>query len=210
MADKEHVKYEELKYLGFVEATGLLAKVCVVRVYEVGKDWSGPTWRQRIDDIECKIKDALAPLYNLIKGNEHHILLFFDQKLDVCICTVRKHAPHVFKSLLDKTVDVAKKVPDFLVDVSAEVHRVGVIDTAKSYFNKVEPVAEEYIHLVWKQFLKLPYSLTIVHVATPPALYAGDKVNKVLCCLKERHVPLVGYVPLLPLKRIETIIKKEA
>ncbi|MCO5575424.1 hypothetical protein L7F22_029225 [Adiantum nelumboides] len=210
MAHKEHAKYEELKYLGFVEAVGTLAKVCVVRVYEVGKDWSGPHWRHRLSDIECKIKDAVAPLFKVIKENEHHVLLFVDQKLDVCVCTVRKHAPHVFKSLIDKTVDVAKKVPDFLVDISAEVHRVGMVDTAKTYFNKAEPVAEEYVHLAWKQFLKLPYSLTLVHVAAPPALKVGEKLNQVLCSLKEHHVPLVEHFPLLPLKRIETVIKKEA
>ncbi|KAH7366060.1 hypothetical protein KP509_18G061400 [Ceratopteris richardii] len=209
MADSVHGGYEELKYLGFVEATGSLAKTCVVRVYAIAKEWSG-SWRPRIHEIECKVTEALSPLCNLIKGNEHHILLFIDRKLDVFVCTVRKHAPHLLKGCLDKSVDVAKKVPDYIIEVSAEIHRVGFIEASKGCFNKAEPIVEEYLHFAWKQFLKLPFSLTVVHIVTPPALCAGDKVNKLLCTLKDHHFPLAGYLPLLPIKRIESIIKKEA
>lgn len=131
-------------------------------------------------------------------------------QLDVVVCSVRKHAPHALKTGCDYTVEAAKKVPDFVVEVAAEVHRVGVVDTIRGYFNKYEPLAEEWLHYSYKQFLKLPYSVTIVHIASPPALFAGSKVNQLLSSLKEHNIPCADYVPLLPLKRIESVIKKDA
>eukprot|EP00250_Pteridium_aquilinum_P007095 c16889_g1_i1 orf=395-1039(-) len=199
---------EELKYLGFVEAVHGVLIVAVVRVYEVAKEWSG-SWRSGINELELKVRNAIAPFFYLIEGKEHQILLFFDHKLDVVVCAVQKYAPHVLKDCCGKVVDVAKKVPDFAVEFASEVHRVGVIDTTRGYFNKFEPLAEEWMHLAWKQYLKLPFSLTLVHVASPPAFFVGEKLNQLLSHLKAHKLPLVEYVPLLPLKRIETILKKE-
>ena len=83
-----HPQVEEekalLKYLGFVEATAGIVRVCVVHVYAVAKDWSG-VWRPYIQDLEKRVRDTVGPLYSLVHGKEHDILLFFDHKVYILL-----------------------------------------------------------------------------------------------------------------------------
>ena len=66
--------------MGFVEGTAGVVTVCVVHVYAVAKDWSG-AWRPYIEDLEKRVRDTVGPLYHLVHGKEHDILLFFDHKV---------------------------------------------------------------------------------------------------------------------------------
>lgn len=91
----------------------------------------------------------------------------------------------------------------------ADVKDQGVFETAKSYYDKYEPVAEDLSIKAFQTLLTVPFAHQVVSLVAPAALFGADKLNAVVFTLKEHHVPLAEYIPVLPVEKIHEVIRKE-
>lgn len=195
-----------LKYLGFVEVVVDTATKYVANVYEFAKDSSGPL-KPGVDSVENTVRTVVGPVYQKIEGKPYEILLFVDKKVDSAVGALEGAVPQSIKDKSHQAYGVARQVPDAAKAVVSDLQTNGFVGTAKSYYATYEPVAEEWTYAAWKQLLKLPYAPQAVHFAAPPTLFCVEKFNQVVDNLKGRQVPLAGYIPTLPVEKLEKSVK---
>lgn len=208
MAVPEQKEKEPLKYLGFIVIAVACGTKCVGKAYEFAKEKTG-SWKAHVVAVEKKVCTIVAPVYHKLEGKPYEILVCVDKKVDFVACTVDCLVPKKVKEATCKVVEIAKQIPEFVICVVSEVHKSGLIETSKVYYAKCQPIAEEWIYFTWKLFLKLPCSAEAVHCVAPYGLSLAEKFNSVIFALKEKQLPIVCYVPFLPVKKIEAVIKKD-
>lgn len=196
----------DLKYLGFFEVVVDKATKYIASIYEFAKDSSGPL-KPGVDGVESTVRTVVGPVYQIIEGKPHEILLFVDQKVDGAVGALEGMVPHAVKEKSCQAYGVAKQVPEAVKSVITDLQTNGLVETAKTYYATYEPVAEEWTYATWKQLLKLPYAPQAVHFAAPPTLFCAEKFNQVVEHLKGMQVPLAGYIPTIPVEKLERVVK---
>jgi hypothetical protein len=111
--------------------------------------------------------------------------------------------PKYVKDKSYQALDVAKQAPDAARSVVADVQSRGVYSTASSYYERYEPVAEQLTFDAWQKILTVPYVPQAVNVAAPAAKFGALQYNNIATGLKSKNLPLVGYLPLVPIEKIE-------
>ena len=126
--------------------------------------------------------------------------------MDDAVGAIDGVVPQSIKDKSFQAYGIAKQVPEAVKSVVLDLQKNGLVETAKSYYATYEPVAEELTFTAWKQFLKLPYAPQAVHFAAPPTLFCAEKFNQIVEGLKSNHVPLSGYIPTLPVDKLEKAV----
>lgn len=132
--------------------------------------------------------------------------------MDESLKEVDKHVP----SLVKQAGNHAKAVAN-------EVHRVGVVDaaksitrsvlakyepTAKELYESYEPVAEQYAVSAWQTLNRLPLFPQVAEIAVPTAAYGSEKYNQVICYIEERGYAVASYLPMIPIERITKMFEE--
>lgn len=129
--------------------------------------------------------------------------------MDESLKELKKHVP----SLLKQASSQARAV-------ASEVHRAGVLDTAKHisisvYYKyeptvkelywRYEPVAEQYAVSAWRSLNRLPIIPQVAQIVVPTATYWSGKYNQAVCYTDERGYAVAEYLPLIPIERIAKV-----
>lgn len=132
--------------------------------------------------------------------------------MDESLKELKKHVP----SLLKQASSQARAV-------ASEVHRAGVLDTAKHisicvYYKyeptvkelywRYEPVAEQYAVSAWRSLNRLPIFPQVAQIVVPTATYWSGKYNQVVCYTDARGYAVAEYLPLIPIERIAKFLMR--
>lgn len=128
-------------------------------------------------------------------------------QVDETLTYVDGVVPKYVKDKSYQALDVAKQAPDAARGIVADVQSRGVYSTASSYYEKYEPVAEQLTYEAWQKILTVPFVPQAVNVAAPAAKFGALQYNNIVKGLTSKNLPLVGYLPLIPIERIEEAIK---
>jgi len=202
----ETAKSTDLKYLGLVHALVLQATAYLATLYAYAKDSSGPL-KPSVDNVEGTVKTVVGPVYQKVEGKPYQILVYVDSKVDETLAYVDSILPKYVKEKSYQALDVAKQAPDAARGLVADVQSRGVYSTASSYNERYEPVAEQLTYEAWQKILTVPYVPQAVHVAAPAAKFGALQYNSLARGLKRQNLPLVNYIPLVPIERIEEALK---
>jgi iron uptake system EfeUOB component EfeO/EfeM len=202
MAEVNKSQEPNLKYLGLVHALVLQATAYLAQLYAYAKESSGPL-KPGVDNVEGTVKTVVGPVYQKIEGKPLEILQYVDSKVDETLAYVDGVMPQYVKETSYKALDVAKQAPDAARAVVADVQSQGLYETASSYYERYEPVAEQFTYAAWQKILTVPYMPQVVHTAAPAAKFGAQQYNNIASVLKGRNVPLSAYIPLVPIERIE-------
>ncbi len=117
--------------------------------------------------------------------------------------------PQFLKEIAYQVYHVAtKQAPEAARAIVAEVQKQGAIATASNYYYSYKPVAEQIIYQGWAKILTVvPYAPQLVDLAAPGAKFSALQYNQLATVLKEKHVPLSYFIPLVPIQRIEGATK---
>ena len=115
--------------------------------------------------------------------------------------------PNYVKEKSYQALDVAKQAPDAAKSIVADVQSRGVYSTASSYYERYEPMAEQLTFEAWQTILSVPYVPQAVNIAAPAAKFGALQYNNIAKGLKSKNLPLVGFLPLVPIERIEEATK---
>ena len=69
-----------MKYLGVVEIVADKATNYLGGVYTFAKERSGPL-KPGVHSVESTVRTVIGPVYQIIEGKPHRILLYVDQKV---------------------------------------------------------------------------------------------------------------------------------
>jgi hypothetical protein len=192
----------DLKYLGLVHVLVLQAAAYLATLYNYAKDSSGPL-KPSVDNVEGTVKTVVGPVYQKVEGKPYQLLQYVDSKVDDTLTYVDGVLPKYVKDKSYQALDVAKQAPDAARSVVADVQSRGVYSTASSYYERYEPVAEQLTFDAWQKILTVPYVPQAVNVAAPAAKFGALQYNNIATGLKSKNLPLVGYLPLVPIEKIE-------
>lgn len=209
MASSMQPEQDGLKYLGLLDVAFYCCVELIAKIYEFAKARAGPL-KPRVDAVEKCFWSVVGPMFYKIEEKRVQILLYVDKKVEVVACAIQSYVPQKLKETPNEACGIANQIQDILVAVACDVQMTGFVETSKVYYASFEPVAEDWAYYLWKQFLKLPCSVKAVRVVAPPSLLLAEKLNELVVSLKAKQLPLVAYVPVLPVHRIETILKRDA
>ncbi|KAJ7539255.1 hypothetical protein O6H91_11G083300 [Diphasiastrum complanatum] len=198
-----------LKYLGLVYLAALKAASLVGFLYEFAKENSGPL-RPGVETVEGTVKTVVGPVYHKIEGKPLELLHFVDNKVDESLIALDARLPQYGKERLYQIYVTFHRTPYFVKSVITEVQKNGVYETARDYYVKYEPVAEDLSYNAWRNLLKLPLVPDVVNVVAPPTIFGAAKYNDVVGLLKNNDVPFASYIPMLPIEKMERAVKVQA
>ncbi|XP_010523941.1 PREDICTED: REF/SRPP-like protein At2g47780 isoform X2 [Tarenaya hassleriana] len=104
---------------------------------------------------------------------------------------------------------LVKQASSNAMAVATEVQRVGVADAARSVFDKIEPVAEQYAAAAWRLMNRLPLFPELAQVVVPTASYWSEKYNGAVCYAGERGYHVAEYLPLIPIQKIAEVFEDD-
>jgi hypothetical protein len=209
MAEVGKEPKKNLKYLGLVHALVFQANAYLLALYIFVKDSSGPL-RPGLDNVEGAVKTVVGPVYHKIEGKPLELLQFVDSKVDETLALFDDVVvPQFLKEIAYQVYHVAtKQAPEAARAIVAEVQKQGAIATASNYYYSYKPVAEQIIYQGWAKILTVvPYAPQLVDLAAPGAKFSALQYNQLATVLKEKHVPLSYFIPLVPIQRIEGATK---
>lgn len=198
-------KESNLKYLGAVHAVVVQATAYLLALYTVAKDSSGPL-RPGVENVEGTVKTVVGPVYHKMQGKPFELLQFVDSKVDETLALVDGVVPQFLKEKSYQAYDLARQLSDMARAIIADVQKQGVTETASTYYQTYEPVAEQLTYHAWLKILTLPYVPQAVNFAAPAAKFGAQQYNYMASAWKEKHLPLSGVIPLVPIERIEEAI----
>ncbi|EFJ10055.1 hypothetical protein SELMODRAFT_447462 [Selaginella moellendorffii] len=207
-APVESTQEPKLKYLGFFQAALIKVTVVIASLYEFAKENSGPL-KPGVDSVEGTVKTVVAPVLHKIEGRPAELLILVDSKVDEIVTALKNSLPQFVKERSQQAYDIVTQAPEAARSVVGDVQKRGVYESARDYYNKYEPVAEEWSYSAWTAALKLPVVPQVVHLTAPVALFGVEKFNSLVVVLKENNVPLAAYVPELPLEKIQRAVEME-
>ncbi|KAJ7564314.1 hypothetical protein O6H91_02G012600 [Diphasiastrum complanatum] len=209
---EQHQIHEEgeqevkLKYLGHVLVAGQKATGYAATIYELAKENSGPL-KPGVDKIETRVKAVVGPVYDKFEGKPLELLEFLDKKVSDSLVLLDSSVPQSVKEKSNHALDFIKEAPDAAKSVLSDVQKTGLYESVRTYYVKYEPVAGEWTTDVLKKLKSLPGVPFIIDLITPSALYGAGVYNQFVSILKERQIPLSGYIPLVPLDKFEKAAK---
>lgn len=124
------------------------------------------------------------------------------------------------KSASTQACAVAQKTPEMARSVANEVQRAGVVGTAtslakvavtkcepsaKEFYSKYEPVAEQYAVSGWRKLNKFPLFSKAAQVVLPTAAYCSEKYNGAVFAGREKGYAVAGYLMPVPTKKIAQV-----
>nr|AGE89410.1 small rubber particle protein SRPP5 [Taraxacum brevicorniculatum]AMB19725.1 small rubber particle protein 5 [Taraxacum kok-saghyz] len=174
---------EKLKYLEFVEEAITQAIDYASKVYEFAKEKSGPL-KPGVETIETTLKTVVGPAYEKYHDVPVVVLKFVDRKVDESVTQIDGVLPPIVK----------------------DATKVGVVETAKEFLEKIDPVAEKYASSAWSTVNQLPLVASTVKALTPSAALVTEKYNQTV---KEN----ASFLPLVPtdkIARVFSIPEKDA
>lgn len=212
---------KKLKYLDFVQVAVIYVVVCFTSLYEYAKENSGPL-KPGVQTVEGTVKTVIGPVYEKFHDVPFELLKFVDRKVDDSINEVDRHVPSLLKEASRQAFTAAQKAPEVARAVASEVHRAGVVDTAKDItmtvytmyeptakelYSKYEPVAERYAVLAWVSLNRLPLFPQVAQILVPTAAYWSDKYNQAVVYTAKRGYTVSAYLPLVPTERIGKVFQ---
>jgi hypothetical protein len=209
MAEVGKEPKKNLKYLGLVHALVFQANAYLLALYIFAKDSSGPL-RPGLDNFEGAVKTVVGPVYHKIEGKPFELLQFVDSKVDETLALFNDVVvPQFLKEKAYQVYNVVtKQAPEAARAIVAGVQKQGAIATASDYYHSYKPVAEQIIYQGWAKILTVvPYAPQLVDLAAPGAKFSAQQYNQLATALKEKHVPLSCFIPLVPIQRIEEATK---
>ncbi|KAJ7522394.1 hypothetical protein O6H91_18G009000 [Diphasiastrum complanatum] len=199
----------KLKYLGVVLSAGQKATGYVATIYELAKGNSGPL-KPGVDNIETRVKTVVGPVYEKFEGKPLEFLEFIDKKVSESLVLLDSSVPQTVKVKTAQAYELAKQAPDAAKSVVSDVQKNGLYGSVKTYYVKYEPVTDEWTSDTLKKVKALPGVPFVIDWVGPSALYGAGKYNRLVSLLKEKQVPLSGYIPLVPVEIFEKAVKPEA
>lgn len=212
-----------LKYLGFFQVAVLKTMACLSSLYDYAKENSGPL-KSGVDTVEQTVKTVVGPVYQKIEGKPSELLQFADRKVDETFSKVNETVPPTVKQRACQMYGIAKQASEIAWSVVNEVQRTGVIGTAtdttrvmysmceptaKDFYAKYEPVAEEWALFVWRKLLKLPLVPQMIHILIPTATYWSEKYNHFVTYLSHKQFRIASYLPYIQVKKINKKLERE-
>ncbi|XP_010523940.1 PREDICTED: REF/SRPP-like protein At2g47780 isoform X1 [Tarenaya hassleriana] len=186
-----------LKHLEFVQVAAIYGAVCFSTLYEFAKENAGPL-RLGVENIEASVRTVLSPVYDKFHSVPFQLLKFVDRKVDDFFNEADIYVPSLVKQASSNAMAVA-----------TEVQRVGVADAARSVFDKIEPVAEQYAAAAWRLMNRLPLFPELAQVVVPTASYWSEKYNGAVCYAGERGYHVAEYLPLIPIQKIAEVFEDD-
>lgn len=212
---------KELKYLDFVQITGIYVIVCFSTIYEYAKENSGPL-KPGVETVEGTVKTVIGPVYEKFQDVPFELLKFVDRKVDETLNEVDRHVPSLIKQASSHALLAAHKAPEVARSVVSDVQRDGVVETAtniaksvytqyeptaKELYGRYEPVAEQYAVSAWRSLNRLPLFPQVAHILVPTAAYWTERYNQVVSYTAEKGYPVSSYLPLVPVERIAKVFE---
>eukprot|EP00246_Nothoceros_aenigmaticus_P009927 TRINITY_DN25_c0_g2_i2.p2 TRINITY_DN25_c0_g2~~TRINITY_DN25_c0_g2_i2.p2 ORF type:complete len:263 (-),score=61.87 TRINITY_DN25_c0_g2_i2:1191-1979(-) len=191
-----------LKYLDFFRLIVLSATNYVAAIYEYAKENSGPL-KPGVDSVEGTVKTVVGPVYKQFHSKPAEFLQFIDSKVDGALALLGEVVPQFLKDSSHAAYNLASQASEAAATVVTEVKEQGAVETARSYYDKYEPVAKDLSIQAYQLFLTVPFAPQLVSFVTPAALFGADKLNGVVLTLKKHHLPLSEYIPLLPVEGVK-------
>ncbi|XP_010545173.1 PREDICTED: REF/SRPP-like protein At2g47780 [Tarenaya hassleriana] len=134
----------KLKRLEFVQVAAIYGAVCFSTLYEFAKENAGPL-KLGVENIEASVRTVLSPVCEKFHDVPLQLLEFVDRKVDDFFNEADQYVPSMVKQASSKAMAVA-----------TEVQRIGVVDAARSVYDKFEPVVEQYAAEAWRVLNRLP------------------------------------------------------
>lgn len=144
-------------------------------------------------------------------------------QVEASVYELERHVPSLLKRATCQAITVAQKAPELALAVASEVHRAGVVDTAKnitkSMYNKCEPtakelctkyepVAKQYALWAWRSLNRVPLVPQVAQVLVPTAAYWSEKYNQGVRYSADRGFTVAMYLPLIPTERIAKVFQE--
>eukprot|EP00249_Psilotum_nudum_P003948 c1745_g1_i1 orf=164-610(+) len=148
MAESVQSGQPSLKYLGFFEIAVDKATKYAASIYEFAKDSSG-SLKPSVDSVESSVRTVVGPVYQRIEGKPYEILLFVDKTVDDAVGKIDSCVPNTVKEMSHQAYGIARQVPQLAKSVLADVQNGTLIEKGKSYYEKYEPVAQEWTCAAW-------------------------------------------------------------
>ncbi|EFJ05622.1 hypothetical protein SELMODRAFT_450884 [Selaginella moellendorffii] len=206
--EEEEVSSPKLRYLGCFQAAGQKATGYVATIYELAKENSGPL-KPGVDSIEGTVKTVVGPVYDKFEGKPMEFLEFLDKKVGETLVVLDQRLPPVVKDTTQRAFDVAKQAPDAAKTVVADVQKNGLYESVRVYYVKYEPIAEAWTIEGLKKLKTFPGVPRFIDLVAPSALFGAEKFNQIVSTFKDRNVPLSGYIPLVPVEKIEQALRAD-
>jgi hypothetical protein len=173
---------------------------CIISLYLIMKDTSG-LLKPVFERMEGSVKGIMdRPLYQRLNRSKLpvKILMFFDREVDYVVQILYGVLPGTIKEVGNKVLDISRSaLTDFQI--------YGVYVTAKGYFDKYEPVAKSCAICTYTKVLRLP----LVPQAVACTRFGAVMVNRIIVSLKESRLPLVSFLPLLPVNYFDKNTRSE-
>uniref|UniRef100_A0A0D6QXX1 Uncharacterized protein n=1 Tax=Araucaria cunninghamii TaxID=56994 RepID=A0A0D6QXX1_ARACU len=212
----------EVKYLGFLVKAAVKTRDGLGNIYAYAKENSGPL-KEGVDAVEGKVRVVVGPLYRKMEGKPYHLLQFLDKTMDDVFVKVDTFVPPTLKSKTCQVFGAAKKAPEVARSVVADVREVGVVGKAKEvgktvyaisepkakdFYNKYEPVAEQWSLSAWYRLRQFPLVPAVVEALITPTTYCIEKYNTSVQYLTDGEYRVATYLPMVPAEKIKNTVYK--
>ena len=145
---------------------------------------------------------------------------FWIWQVDESVTELDRCVPTNVKKVSAEALWAVRKAPEAARTVVYEVRRAGVVDTAsglaksvygkceptaKDFYAKYEPKAEQCAVSAWRKLNKLPLFPQVANAVIPTAAYCTEKYNETVVSASEKGYKVSAYLPLVPTEKIAKI-----
>ncbi|XP_071939826.1 stress-related protein-like [Coffea arabica] len=204
---------KELKYLDFIQVGAIYMIVSFSSLYNYAKERFGPL-KPGVKTVEATVRTAIGPVCRKFCDISLELLELVDHKVDEWINELDRHL-----------LSAAQKAPEVARGVASELQRAGLVDgaksiaqtlcntyepTAKEFYLKYEPLAEQYAVSAWRLLNQLPLFPQVAQMIVPTAAYWCKKYNETAAYRAAQRG--YGYtvwqnLPVVPIERIGKVFQ---
>ncbi|KAJ4962053.1 hypothetical protein NE237_021963 [Protea cynaroides] len=199
---------QRLKHLGFIQMAAINTLICVLNLYEYAKQNSGPL-KSGVRTVEDTVTTVVAPVCQKFRDVPYKLLVFLDKKVDEAAIKFDKDAPSLAKQVVNQAsclVLKASKVAQTLVSEA----RIGGVPAAMNYAaGKYKDFILDQSVWIWYTLNQVPPFQKAAEVVVPTAAHCSDKYNHVVVDMRKKGYTGFGYLPLVPLEKIERTFNKK-
>nr|XP_027120416.1 stress-related protein-like [Coffea arabica] len=210
---------KELKYLDFIQVGAFYMIVSFSSLYNYAKESFGPL-KPGVKIVEATVRTAIEPVCRKFCDISLELLELVDHKVDEWINELDRHVPPVLKQFSHQLLSATQKAPEVARGVASELQRAGLVDgaksiaqtlcntyepTAKEFYLKYEPLAEQYAVSAWRLLNQLPLFPQVAQMIVPTTAYWCKKYNETAAYRAAQRG--YGYtvwqnLPVVPIERI--------
>eukprot|EP00252_Welwitschia_mirabilis_P025632 TRINITY_DN809_c0_g1_i1.p1 TRINITY_DN809_c0_g1~~TRINITY_DN809_c0_g1_i1.p1 ORF type:complete len:251 (+),score=45.45 TRINITY_DN809_c0_g1_i1:115-867(+) len=211
-----------LRYLSFFHVAAQKAISRLGRVYQYGKENSGPL-KQGISAVEGTVKVLVAPIFSKIQDKPYKILAYADRKVEDAVLKIDRHAPPLLKRTASQVYETAKEAPKVARSFYDGVREQGITQktkgvakqlysktepVARDVYYKYEPVAEHWTLVAWNKLLQFPIVPQTIETILPPGVRCVQIYNSKVQILADRQYRLASYLPIVPVEKLSVTISR--